>query len=360
MHTSRPALPLNRNTSLDNIKGLLIFLVVFGHLVELHIASDAFLRPIWILIYTFHMPMFAMVSGMLSKPDLNQQQSSQLIRNILAPLLAFELLYELTEYALTGSFSVYAKLIAPYWMLWYLLSLLSWRLLLPLFARLQFPVLIAVLLAMAASYSEHSGYLMSAARTLTFFPFFVLGWTLGPDFFQRWKSKPQWLLLSLLICGSAIVAAMLLPKHFDYRWLYGSFSLHRLGMANLTGSMYQLVQYLSCTVIGLAVCYLMSRRNWGLARIGQQSMYVFLWHGMALIILHNTGLLNRILHLEDTARLLVSLGASALIVWLAAHPYCELLTKKLILQPAQWLLLQQDSKTEQVTSSAKGESRHTG
>lgn len=330
-----------RNTSFDNIKAILIFLVVFGHFVELHIAQDAFLRPIWIFAYAFHMPMFAFVSGIFSRANLEEKQSAQLIRNILAPLLGFELIYEATEYLIRGSFSVYAGLIAPYWMLWYLVSLLCWRLLLPLFARLQFPVVLSLALALVTSYSEHLGYLLSGARTLFFFPFFILGWKLGADFFASKGRDWRLICIALLVTIAGSITSFLLPAQFDYRWLYGSFSLHRLEMANLSGSMYQLLQYGVSTLLGLSILYLLSLRDWGLARVGQRSMYVFLWHGMALIALHQLGILNRIFQMGDTARLLVSLASSAAIVYLGSHSYCEKLTQKCILSPLNWLLVRQ-------------------
>lgn len=330
-----------RNISFDNIKAILIFLVVFGHFVELHIAQDAFLRPIWIFAYAFHMPMFALVSGIFSKANLDEKQSVQLIRNIVAPLLGFELIYEATEYLIRGSFSVYAGLIAPYWMLWYLMSLLCWRLLLPLFARLQFPLILSLGLALVTSYSEHLGYLLSGARTLFFFPFFILGWKLGANAFVS-KGR-DWRLIcmasAIVIAGS--IMCFLLPAQFDYRWLYGSFSLHRLEMADLSGSLYQLLQYGVSTLLGLSILYLLSLRDWGLARVGQRSMYVFLWHGMALIALHQLGILNRIFQMGDTARLLISLASSAVIVYLGSHRYCEKLTQKCILSPLNWLLVRQ-------------------
>ena len=333
--------PISRNSALDNIKGVLIFLVVFGHFIELHIANDNFLRPIWIFIYAFHMPMFAMVSGIFSKVSLDDKQSIQLIKNIVAPLVGFELLYECTEYFLMGKFSVYAGLIAPYWMLWYLMSLLCWRLMLPLFSKLQFPVMLAVALAMLTSYSEHTGYLLSSSRTLMLFPYFLIGSVLGPELFSSTKNNLRYISLSFAIVALAIIATLCLPPLFDYRWLYGSFSLQRLGMANLIGSLYQLLQYTVSSILGIAILYLLSRRDWGLARIGKQSIYVFLWHGIALIILQATGLLATILHMQPLARLTMSLFCSGLIVLAAAHPYCELLTQKFILEPMTWLLVRQ-------------------
>lgn len=284
--------------------------------------------------------MFALVSGMFSRPSLNEQQTAQLCKNIVVPLIGFELLYEGTEFLLKGSFSVYSGLVAPYWMLWYLLSLLSWRLLLPLFARLQFPVMLALLLSLATSYSEHAGYFLSLSRTLVFFPFFLLGWKIGPDALQT--NRKSLLLISLPVVAIAITASFLLKSNFDYRWLYGSYSLDRLGMANLQGSLYQLLQYAVSTLVGLSALYLLTRKNLGLAHIGQRSMYVFLWHGMALIAMQESGLLHRIFELEDTAALLISLSATAAIVWVSAHPWCEWLTQTCLLKPLSWLLIRQN------------------
>ncbi|MFZ6676195.1 acyltransferase family protein [Undibacterium sp. Xuan67W] len=329
----------SRNLRIDNIKAVLIFLVVFGHLIELHITGDHFLRSVWIFIYSFHMPMFALVSGMLSKASLDDKQSNQLVKNIVIPLFVFEVLYEGIELLLKGSLSVYSGLFAPYWMLWYLMSLLCWRLMLPVFARLQFPVVIAVGLSLLASYSESTGYFLSIARTLSFFPFFLLGWKLGPALFDRTKKRV--LLISLPVVAVAIITSFLLKSDFDYRWFYGSYSLNRLGMANMTGTLYQIAQYLASGVIGLACLHLLSRKNWGLAAIGQRSIYVFLWHGLALIVLQETGVLNAIFTLDKALTSLTALAVSALIVWLAAHPWCEALTQKVLLKPLSWLLIKQ-------------------
>jgi len=336
---------VSRNSALDNIKGVLIFLVVFGHFIELHIASDHFLRPIWIFIYAFHMPMFALVSGIFSKVTLDETQSVQLIKNIVAPLIGFELIYECTEYILMGKFSVYAGLIAPYWMLWYLMSLLCWRLMLPLFSRMQFSIILALALALFTTYSEHAGYLLSSSRTLIFFPYFLLGSIIGPQLFSSKKIDIRLISAAVGIVVIAAASTLFLPALFDYRWLYGSFSLNRLGMANIQGTLYQLLQYGVSSILGLAMLYLLSRKDLGLARIGKQSMYVFLWHGMVLIILQAFGILPTILHMPPLARLSISLLCSALIVYVAALPCCEMLTQKFILRPMTWLLLRQPKKS---------------
>jgi fucose 4-O-acetylase-like acetyltransferase len=210
----------SRNANIDNIKAILIILVVFGHLVEIHITADHFLRSLWIFLYSFHMPMFALVSGMHSKAALDERQANKLVKGIVVPLMVFELLYEGLEVWLNGTSIVYAGLLAPYWMLWYLLSLLSWRLLLPIFARLQFPVAIAISLSLMAAYSEHVGYTFSLSRTFVFFPYFLLGWSMGGERLLKLPAKLAFATVPVVCL--ALIASFLLKSDFDYRWLYGS------------------------------------------------------------------------------------------------------------------------------------------
>ena len=61
---------VERNSNLDKTKGLLIFLVVFGHFVEKYMGwhgdlSGALLR----FIYAVHMPAFIFISGMFFKVE---------------------------------------------------------------------------------------------------------------------------------------------------------------------------------------------------------------------------------------------------------------------------------------------------
>lgn len=52
-----------RDLSFDFIKGILIFLVVWGHTIAFTLNEQAAYNPIFIWIYSFHMPLFIFVSG---------------------------------------------------------------------------------------------------------------------------------------------------------------------------------------------------------------------------------------------------------------------------------------------------------
>lgn len=51
----------NKRHFIDNIKVVLIFLVVFGHLIERYIDTSDTLMAIYMFIYIFHMPSYAFV-----------------------------------------------------------------------------------------------------------------------------------------------------------------------------------------------------------------------------------------------------------------------------------------------------------
>lgn len=52
-----------RNTFADSIKFFLMFLVVYGHLMQEHIEGNSVNATIYCFIYTFHMPLFLLLSG---------------------------------------------------------------------------------------------------------------------------------------------------------------------------------------------------------------------------------------------------------------------------------------------------------
>jgi fucose 4-O-acetylase-like acetyltransferase len=166
---------MQRNYLYDNTKFLMIFLVVFGHMLEPLAGQGGLVRSLYLSIYSFHMPVFVLLCGLLTKPDSQGDPSAKIIQSLLVPFLAFTLLYELFNLLTTGRISHYSAGLQPYWLLWFLFSLFWWRLLAPFFMKLKYPLPIAFALALAAGYSDQIGYFLGLSRTLFFFPFFLVG-----------------------------------------------------------------------------------------------------------------------------------------------------------------------------------------
>lgn len=60
-----------RLKSFDIIKLYAIFLVLWGHCIQYLLSSDFFEEPVFRVIYSFHMPLFMMVSGYFSKSSMS-------------------------------------------------------------------------------------------------------------------------------------------------------------------------------------------------------------------------------------------------------------------------------------------------
>jgi fucose 4-O-acetylase-like acetyltransferase len=78
-----------------------------------------------LFIYSFHMPAFVVVSGILSRPTIDQKKLTQLATRLLAPYLIFQLIYIPVFHLTWGTLDMEGSLIDPQKHLWFLLSLFT-------------------------------------------------------------------------------------------------------------------------------------------------------------------------------------------------------------------------------------------
>lgn len=112
------------NYSIDVVKGILILLVILGHVI-LGTIQNNFIR---FFIYTFHMPMFLFISGYLVNLNkLRLYSYSGLIKHYASRMLSWWLLawYIFTTITQYGNLSLkiyIVQFIHPYYHLWYVPS----------------------------------------------------------------------------------------------------------------------------------------------------------------------------------------------------------------------------------------------
>lgn len=59
-----------RNVGFDLLKAFAIYLVLWGHCLQYFRSSDFHENTVWQIIYSFHMPLFMMISGYFSKSSM--------------------------------------------------------------------------------------------------------------------------------------------------------------------------------------------------------------------------------------------------------------------------------------------------
>ncbi|MFJ5158998.1 acyltransferase family protein [Pantoea sp. NPDC088449] len=263
------------NKSIDTFKGIMIFLVIFGHSIE-GLISNKVILVLYNFIYTFHMPAFALISGYLSKGD-SELDVNKLTKSILIPFIFFSVIYEVPYILETGSISWYLQGLSPNRILWYLVSLFSWRLITPFVMRFRMPLLIVFIIAILSPCVPYNGYIFSIGRTLVFFPFYLLGVML---FINRGG-------VSLLVDKVSGVAAfytsmvvmLILACIMQREFFYGSVSYVAFNYPNYLGVAIRLAMYASVSVFLMRIFY-MAYENRVLTRFGQYSLYIYLIHGV--------------------------------------------------------------------------------
>src|SRR5690625_7357700 len=109
---------MEREAYFDNAKLLLIFLVVFGHMIQPFIDGSRPLNTLYMWIYTFHMPAFIFLSGFFAKGSKGFKDIIKLAQKLLIPYFIFQLIYT-GYYYLIGESNWQASLFYPHWSLWF-------------------------------------------------------------------------------------------------------------------------------------------------------------------------------------------------------------------------------------------------
>ena len=147
----------SRDLAFDNIRGLLIFLVVFGHALEYFRLSFPFAQFLYVFIYFFHMPVFIFISGYFSKNV--QRGREQAVRQFLLPYLLLNLILSLIMLAIGKIDQI--LILNPGWTLWYLYCMFGWRLLLPDLIRVRHVFILSLIVGVLSGFLTEFGTYMA-------------------------------------------------------------------------------------------------------------------------------------------------------------------------------------------------------
>ncbi|MGW2618732.1 acyltransferase family protein [Streptomyces sp. NPDC001500] len=273
---------VQRDAFFDNAKYLAIVLVALGHSWEPLKGDSRVLQAAYMLVYTFHMPAFIVVSGFFSRSfDGSPARLKRLITGVAVPYVVFESAYPLFKRVVDHDPQAAITLLDPYYLTWFLCALFIWRLTTPVWKTLRHPLPVALAIAMLASLTPHFGGDLDLQRVLQFLPYFVLGLCLRPEHFRlvrrrsvRIAAVPVFA-LSLAFCWWAV-------SKVDTGWLYHRSAAQELGQPWWVGPLMQLA-LLGCSLL-LTACFFSwvpGRRMWFTA-LGAGTLYGYLLHGFLI------------------------------------------------------------------------------
>lgn len=217
------------------------------------------------------MPLFVFISGFFSRRE-NLKLST-----IIKPLVVFQLINVIIISILRSNFSVSYFLI-PHWTLWYLLSLVFWRIILKCtpdklintpYVYLGITFVAALLIGLFLPY----GRILSIQRTISFLPFFLLGYYFRNNSIKQvlW-GKFLSIFLLLTICLFNILgcypsnASILLRGADPYN------------LSDLPAKIFLLL----CTLVCVYSLWNLKCEIRSLAKIGEKSLLYYLYHGLII------------------------------------------------------------------------------
>lgn len=267
-----------RDPFFDNAKFLAITLVVSGHLIE-DLRDVAVAHAAYFYLYMFHMPLFIVLSGYLSRNfTFSSGKARKLISTLAVPYVIFELVYSLPRLILYGKLDI--SLLDPYYLTWFLMSLFLWRLSTPVWQQLRWPLVIAVALSLVSGMSRLPDEL-SMNRTLGLLPFYVLGLMLRPEHFD-WLRQRRIRVAGAVTLVTGAVVVLAVHTRVKTEWIRWRHANDVIGVDDLTGSLIRLGMLAAGALLVAAfLAVTPSRRTW-YSELGMATMYAYLLHGLVV------------------------------------------------------------------------------
>lgn len=272
-----------RDPVFDNAKIVAIALVVVGHAIEPLVKAPAvvdlpLLRALYVAIYTFHMPVFILIAGRLSRNfTATPRQAKRLLSTIVFPYLVFEISYEyFIRYVGNGPSELHP--LDPSYAMWFLTALFFWRITAPLWREFRpaYAVGITVVLSMLSGLvpmpDEFDLY-----RVFGFLPFFVLGLVLPDRFFELLRT-PTARILAVPTLLAPFVASYFVFPDTQFGWLYYTYSYETMGVSAQLGMFGRVLALFAGVAVSAAFLAVLPARRLWFTSLGAGTLYVYLLH----------------------------------------------------------------------------------
>lgn len=265
----------------DNLKTILIFFVVLGHfLIPIMDRGNSIMASVY-YIYIFHMPAFVFVSGVFSKkymekgaPQLNKLAGYFILYTIYKTVLWLLFCYYQGQ---AFKFDLLSEGSAP----WYLLAMIIWLLILPVFAKLNFTsgIILALFIGIFLPFSDSLGIFLSMSRVVIFLPFFIGGYYFKFEYIEKFQKsiyKIPVLIILVLVAIFVITNMDFITRYSSLLYADHSYAFLHTSVGNAL--LLKIGWYFMASLMLLALLILCPKRKFCFSYIGSRTLSIYIFH----------------------------------------------------------------------------------
>ena len=317
---------MKRTAYFDNAKAILIYLVVLGHLMSGYLKENEYIDTLYLIIYLFHMPAFILISGHFSRKIKGLNDLKKIGRTLLLPYVIFQILYSLYYKNIFGD-GVEIEFFEPRYALWFLLSMVMWKILLWVFGSHKAMILVSIIVSLLVGYMSEVNEWLALSRTFFFFPFFLIGYHLNRECFVKMKNKWNVRIASLL----AVALVLFVHGYGDIKWkewFFGRIPYEEIHYGILDSVLLsRLLIYALMLLSTYIFLTLVPKENRRYTEIGGKTLGIYLLH---LFIIRAFKESDVFIWIEDTGNYLTLFIIALLIVYLLSRNWVWKITAPVI------------------------------
>lgn len=284
----------------DNLKAILIFFVVLGHITTQFKPANEVLSAITFFIYTFHMPAFIFVSGIFCKHSVNKKEfpRAKFITFIVLYLICMSLVFLSKLYfndMNNAQFNIFSCSSVP----WYMLAMAIWYTITWIIKDFnpKYVFVTAIIISCFAGYMRGDSDFLCILRVITFYPFFYAGYILDPEKINVFTSKKSLRIISAVLMVGLFVFVMLDYKNIPWIWdvLTGRCAYKDYRHCFASAWAIRLAYYALVPVFVFALTCIAPRRKMFFTNVGSSTLQIYILHMPIVYLMRGFGLFDLII-----------------------------------------------------------------
>ena len=311
----------------DNIKFLLIALVVVGHFVDGLANNYNSFKSIFIFIYAFHMPLFMFISGLFYKPkNIKNKFLMYTLIGFALKITIFIINYILGK---NPSFSLLSDNGIP----WFMFSLAIFTLISYILRdqNKKLILIFSVLIACFTGYDKEIGDFLYLSRSIIFFPFFWLGTMIKGEEIIKIKekyNKKLFIIGSFIILIWGILCLTNLDTLYTLRHLFTGKNYFSKTVYAF-GPLARLFCYVLAIILSMAIIAITpNKKLHKITEWGSKTLQIFYWHYPVIYVLF--AIFNFRVFCSSISGKIVFLELAVLTTIILSHKIFSFPTKQII------------------------------